>query len=134
MLDKISQLSDLGEWGKDKFPQEGKTNSQQIQSHNRLTRKELFTALLRTGIDFGRIDDISTNKLHGMYLGEKVDFRLRREVGTASTDSPKTLYPSSSYLQGEWEVGQVPVQIKESIPLTRMMTQKLRQKTVNNSE
>ena len=52
---------------KDKFPWERRVNSQRIQSQNRVIRKELFTALLRAGIDSGNIDGIPTNELHRMY-------------------------------------------------------------------
>ena len=97
-------------------------NRQWIQSQNRLTRKELFTTLLRAGVDFGRIDGIPTNYLYKMCKGKKFDFRLSREMRAVSVDPPATLYLSSSHLQGEWEIGQSSAQIKGSIPLVRMMT------------
>ncbi|XP_036618809.1 uncharacterized protein LOC118853055 [Trichosurus vulpecula] len=81
VINKILQLYDLGDWGRDRSPRERRVNNQQTWRQRRVTRKEMFTTLLRAGVGFEMIDGIPTNELYRMYRG--LDNTRNREIRTA---------------------------------------------------
>ena len=62
VLDKVQQLGDLEEWNFEKKEEKGK-----VRRADRVSRKEMFLALLKSGMTRGKINGITTKKLWEIY-------------------------------------------------------------------
>ncbi|KAJ1088982.1 hypothetical protein NDU88_002136, partial [Pleurodeles waltl] len=65
----VRELSDLGEWAKP----ERNSRSENRTDNNRVTRRDMFQALMRDGVTRNEIDGISTKDMWEMYHKRGLD-------------------------------------------------------------
>uniref|UniRef100_A0A8D0ESH5 Uncharacterized protein n=1 Tax=Strix occidentalis caurina TaxID=311401 RepID=A0A8D0ESH5_STROC len=91
VIEKVQQLRDLGEWGPRGSAGNRDTRDSPKGSKTRISRKEMFTALLKDGMSREKIDGVPTNELWRIYTQRGLNKPSKR-VQSAKTKDPGTTH------------------------------------------
>ncbi|XP_074708824.1 uncharacterized protein LOC141935998 [Strix uralensis] len=97
-IEKVQQLRDLEEWGPRGSAGNRDTRDSPKGSENRISRKEMFTALLKDSMSHEKIYGVPTNEPWRIYTQRGLNKPSKR-VQSAKTKNPGTTQPTAPLLE-----------------------------------
>ena len=89
VIDKVCQMGDIGEWNFER-----KEDRKQNKRNERVSRKDMFMALLKEGVPREKIDGVATKELWDMYRKKGLDVKKASQntsVKKKSGGGPQTV-------------------------------------------
>ncbi|XP_074728974.1 uncharacterized protein LOC141945177 [Strix uralensis] len=102
VIEKVQQLHDLGEWGPQGSAGNRDTRDSPKGSENRISRKEMFTALLKDGMPRDKIDGISTSELWNIYKQRGLN-KSNKKGQKSQAKKAGTTQPTTPPLKLQWD-------------------------------
>lgn len=114
LIDRMAEIQELGDWGGNKGgeersrdrpppknPQYGGNRTKTEGGNDRVSRRDMFTALLKAGVSKEKIDGIDTGKMWGMYKQKVLGKQVSKTDGIPKEDKKQKVTKKAQTEEGK---------------------------------